>query len=241
MAATIIESLITQLGFEFDDDDIKAFNDGVENAAKGLLAVTAAAGVAAVAIFGFTKSVAGANDETGKLSERIGVDLDAMQELGFVAELNGGSIDSMNSSLENVSKIASEAARGVGAGVEVFGLLGLSATDAEGKVKKADTMLLEISDSVSALGTQAEKLELTQKLGIGGDLLLAIQDGSDAMMRQREEARKLGFAIDKDAAGAAANFNDEMLRMQKIIQGVASSIGTKLMKVITTITKVFIV
>jgi len=240
MPTKVIESLITQIGFEFDDDQIKKFNEGVETAAKGLLAVTAAAGAAAAGIFAFTKSIAEANDETGKLSQRIGVDLDAMQELGYVAELNGGSIDSMNSSLENLSRITSEAARGVGAGVEVFGMLGLSATDAEGKVKNADDMLLEISDSVAALGTQAEKLEFTQKLGIGGDLLLAIQDGSDALIQQREEARKLGFAIDKDAAKAAANFVDEMTRVKKIVQGVASTIGTKLMKVLTPVIKTFV-
>lgn len=240
MATKVIENLITQLGFEFDDEAVKAFNDGVENAAKGLLAVVAGAGAAAAGIFVFTKSVAEANDATGKLSKRIGVDLDAMQELGYVAELNGGSIDSMNSSLENLSKISSEAARGVGAGVEVFGLLGLSATDAEGKVKSADNLILELSDSVASLGTQAEKLELTQKLGIGSDLLLSLQDGSAAMLAQREEARKLGFAIDKDAAGAAANFNDEMLRVKKIVQGVASTIGTKLMKMLTPMTKIFV-
>lgn len=240
MATKVIESLVTQLGFEFDDETVKKFNDGVETAAKGLLAITAAAGAAAVGIFAFTKSVAGANDETGKLSKRIGVDLEAMQELGYVAELNGGSIDSMNGSLENLSKISSEAARGVGAGVEVFGMLGLSATDAGGKVKSADNLLLEISDSVAALGTQAEKLELTQKLGIGSDLLLSIQEGSAAMLEQRKEAKALGFAIDKDAAGAAANFNDEMLKVKKIVQGVASSIGTKLMKVLTPVTKMFV-
>ncbi len=240
MAAKVIESLITQLGFEFDDEAVKKFNDGVETAAKGMLAIVAGAGAAAAGIFAFTKSVAAANDETGKLSQRIGVDLGAMQELGYVAELNGGSIDSMNSSLENISKISSEAARGVGAGVEVFGMLGLSATDAEGKVKSADNLLLEISDSVAALGTQAEKLELTQKLGIGSDLLLSIQSGSAAMLDQRKEAQALGFAIDKDAAGAAANFNDEMLRVMKIVQGVSGAIGTKLMKVITPITKAFV-
>ena len=240
MATKVIESLVTQLGFEFDDDAVKQFNDGVETAAKGLLAVTAAAGAAAAGIFAFTKSVAESNDETEKLSKRIGVDLDAIQELGYVAELNGGSIDSMNSSLENLSTITSEAARGIGAGVEVFGMLGLSATDAEGQVKNADDMILEISDSVAALGTQAEKLEFTKKLGIGSDLLLAIQDGSAAMLEQRKEAKALGFAIDKDAAGAAANFVDEMLRVKKIVQGVASSIGTKLMKVLTPVTKMFV-
>jgi hypothetical protein len=240
MATKVIENLVTKLSFKFDDDQLKSFNDGIKVAAKGMVAVVAGATAAAAGIFAFTKAIAEANDKTGKLSERIGVDLGAMQELGFVAELNGGSIDSMNGSLENLSKITSEAARGVGAGVEVFGMLGLSATDATGKVKSADNLLLEISDSVAGLGTQAEKLELTQKLGISPNLLLSIQNGSKALLQQREEARQLGFIIDKDATGAAANFNDEMLKMSKVVKGVASAIGTKLMKVITPVIKLFI-
>lgn len=239
MADTVIENLITKLGFDFDEKAIEKFNDGVETAAKGLIAVVGAATAAAAGIFAFTKSVADSNDELGKFSLRTGVDIAALQELGYVAELNGGSIDSMNSSLENLSKIASEAARGVGAGVETFGMLGLSVTDAMGSIKGADTLLLEISDSVSKLGTQAEKLEFTQKLGIGSDLLLSIQNGSEALIRQREEAKALGFAIDNDAAGAAANFNDELLRVKKIVSGVASTIATKLMKQITPMVELF--
>lgn len=239
MATKVIENLITQLGFEFDDKAVKKFNDGVETAAKGMLAIVAGAGVAAAGIFAFTKSVASANDATGKLSKRIGVDLGAMQELGYVAELNGGSIDSMNGSLENLAKITSEASRGMGAGVEVFGMLGLSATDAAGQVKSADSMLLEISDSVSQLGTQAEKLEFAQKLGIGSDLLLSIQDGSDAMREQMQRAKALGFAIGESGAKKAAAFNDSLLDMTTIFKGLSSFMATKVMPVFTKIMEAF--
>ncbi|GAH94243.1 unnamed protein product, partial [marine sediment metagenome] len=83
--------------------------------------------------------------------------------------------------------------------VEVFGLLGISATDATGKIKNADDLLLDVADSISVLGTQAEKLEFANKLGIGPDLLLSLQQGSKAIEEQRKEARELGFVIDKNA------------------------------------------
>ena len=103
MADTVIENLITKLSFEFDEDKLEEFQDGVEKAAKGLVAVVAAATAAATAIFAFTKSMADSNDELGKFAQRVGIDVQALQELGFVAELNGGSIDSMNNSLAAVS------------------------------------------------------------------------------------------------------------------------------------------
>jgi len=91
-------------------------------------------------------------------------------------------------------------------------------------------MLNDVSDAISRLNTQAERLEFAQKLGIGPDLLVAIQQGSEAINRQRQEARELGFVIDKDAGKAAADFVDESLRLQKVISGIANAIGTRLIK-----------
>ena len=226
----IIETLTTILDFDIDDETLEKFDKGLDQVVVGLTAIVAGATAGAVAIFAFTQKVAKANDETAKFAKRIGLDVEALQELGFVAELNGGSIDSMNSSLENVNRIASETARGLGPGVEAFGILGISVTDTEGRIKSADSLILDIADSIQNLGTQAEKAELTQKLGIGGDILLSLTQGSEAIRKQREEAKALGFVISKDAAAASENFVDAQLRVMKIVQGVASAIGTKLIK-----------
>lgn len=240
MADTIIENLITKLSFDFDEDKLEKFDGFLESAAKGLATLVTGAAAAATAIFVFTEKIAESNDELGKFAKRTGIDIKALQELGYVAELNGGSIDSMNNSLENLSRIASEAARGLGVGVEVFGLLGVSVTDAKGNLKDADVLLDSVSDAVSRLGSQAEKLEFAQKLGIGGDLLLSIQQGSEALREQRKEARELGFIIDEDAAQGAAEFNDQLLRMKKVVLGVASVIGTKFMKQFNPMIDVFL-
>ena len=240
MADTIIENLITRFGFDFDQKTLDKIDAGIEKAVKGLTKIVVAAGAAGVAIFLFTQKIAASNDELGKFAERIGIDLEALQELGFVAELNGASIDSMNSSLSNLGKMMSEASRGIGGGIEAFGILGLSVTDAQGRIKKTDDFLFEISDALTKLETQSERLELAGKLGIDESLILALDKGSDALRRQREEARELGFIIDKDAAQAAANFNDEMLRAQRVVTGVGNAIGQRLMKQITPMIKAFI-
>lgn len=239
MASTVIENLVTKLSLDTDQKALTKFNGGIKKLSKSLTLVVAAAGAAGAVIFAFTERIARSHDQLGKLSQSIGIDIEALQELGYVAELNGGSIESMNSSLANLSKIASEAARGTGAGVEVFGLLGVSLTDAEGNLRNVEDLLFDVSDEISRLGSQAERLELAQKLGIGEDLLLSIQDGSEALRRQREEAKELGFVIDTNAAKAAADFNDALLRSQKIVSGVANAIGTRLMKQITPMIEQF--
>ncbi|RLB89589.1 MAG: hypothetical protein DRH26_11250 [Deltaproteobacteria bacterium] len=230
MSDKVIENLITKLTFDFDDKKLEEFDKFLGTAAKGLAAIVAGATAAATAIFLFTRKIAESNDELLKFAMRTGIDIKALQELGYVAELNGASIDSMNSSLENLLRVASEASRGMGAGVEVFGMLGISVTDANGRIKEADVLLNDVSDAISRLSTQAERLEFAQKLGIGPDLLLAIQQGSEAIRRQRQEAKELGFVIDQDAGKAAADFVDEQLRLKRVISGVANAIGTRFIK-----------
>lgn len=233
MADTIIENLIAKVGFDFDVNEVESFNDAIEFVGKNLSAIVKTAAGAAASIFLFTKAMASANDELGKTAAIAGVDVEALQELGFVADLGGSDLNEMSVALINLNKTASEAARGMGAGVEVFGLLGLSVTDTSGRLKSADALLLEVSDAIAGLGTQAERLEFAQKLGFSDKLLLSIQQGSEAILQQRKEARELNFAIGQDAANAAAKFNDEFLKVQKIISGITNQIGTGLIKQLT--------
>jgi hypothetical protein len=230
MADRVIENLITRLTFDFDSRQLESFNDFLSEAAKGLTAIVAGASAAAAGIFAFSKTIADTNDELGKLSQRLGVDLESLQELGFVAELNGASIDQMNSSLQNLNRVASEAARGVGEGVETFGLLGVSVLDTQGKIKTADELFLNISDSILSLGTQAEKLDLSQKLGIDENVLLLLQSGSEEINAQRESVRKYNFVVGKEATKAAADFIDSLSIIGKIISGISSKIATGLIK-----------
>lgn len=236
----IIDSLIATLSFDFDDKELKKFDEGMKSAGKAVAVVAAGAAAAGAAIFAFTSKIAEQNDEVGKLGQRIGITAQAINELGFVAQLNGGSVNGMSSSLENLSKTASEAARGLGAGVEAFGILGVSATDANGQIKQTDELLLDVADAVSKLDSQSQKLELLSKLGIDSSLLLTIEQGSEAIRKQREEVKALGFVLDQNATKGAADFNDAMLRVKTVVGGVSSAIGTKLMKQITPMINAFL-
>jgi hypothetical protein len=232
VANTIIENLITTLTFNTNERILLKFSKGIEKIFLQLEAMVKFATNAARSIFDFTENVAVTNDQIGKLAQRLGIDVKALQELGFVAELNGASIESMNSALESISQTIADAARGMGDGVETFGILGISVTDAEGRLRSADDMLLNIADSIAMLSTQAERAAFAQRLGISGQLLLAIQQGSAAIREQRKEAEGLNFAIGVEGAQAAADFNDDLLRLRRILLGIRNLIATRLMAAI---------
>ncbi len=232
MADEVIKNLITQLSFDFDQKALIAFDKQLDSIKRKLtllvgtvIAAAGPAGMTALAV-----STAKAHDQMGKLDNITDLTLQTMQELGFVAENDGSSIDSMNSSMLNLSKIISETARGIGTGVEVFGILGLSVIDTNDKLKSADVLFNEISDSLLRLGTDAERLEFTRRLGFDDKLLNTLKRGSQGINQLRAEARELDFIIDKDATKAAAEFNKELLVSNKLMLGIRNVIGTNLVK-----------
>lgn len=236
----VIDSLVAKLSFEFDSKGLDKFNKGMKEASKAIAVVATATAGASAAIFAFTNKIAKQNDEIGKISQRIGITSQALSELGFVAELNGSSVNSMNSSLERLAKVASEAYRGVGTGLETFAMLGVSVTNANGKIKDTDDLLLNVADAISKLNSQSEKIELLSNIGIDSSLLLTIEQGSKAILNQRKELEQLGFVLDKNATAYSAKFNNEMLKVNTVIKGVASSVGTKLMKQIIPMIDAFL-
>lgn len=234
-----VAELVATLGFEFDEKNLNKFQDGLKTATKSLAVVGAAIGAAGAATFSFVADIAATNDELGKMSERLGIGVADLQGWQYAAELGGGSADGMASSLENLSKVTSEAARGMGAGVEVFGMLGLSAVDANGRIKDTSLMMEDVADKVSQLSTQSQKLEFISKLGLSPDLLVMLDQGSAAIRAQRIEAEQLGFALDKNATQSAAMFSDELLRVKKVLSGIFSSVATHLMPILTQMMMAF--
>lgn len=229
----ILDELVEILRFEFDDKDLKKFDGAVKSAGKAITGVAVAAGAAGAAIFAFVNSVSDSTDEMGKQAEAIGVSAEAYQELSHVAELSGASQNSLASSLSGLAKAASEASRGAGSGIEAFGILGVSATDAAGNVKDADNLLLDVADSIQGLSTQAEKIELLSKLGISEDMLLTLDQGSEALRRQMQEARALGFVLSDEAVKASAEFNDELHNVTKAGKGLMNQLAIGLMPQLT--------
>ena len=113
---------------------------------------------------------------------------------------------------------ASEAQRGIGEGVEAFGLLGISVTNANGELKSSDQLLIEVAGAMEGLSA-ARQIELAEKLGLSGSIRL-LQQGRDEVVRLTEDARALGVTTQKDAA-IAAEFQDGLTRLWRVVKQIA--------------------
>ncbi len=233
----VIDSLLVALGYEFDGEDAEKFDKANKLLTKGILAVGAAAVASAAAIGKWATSSADASNETAKLARNTGLAVDEFDALQFAAgqtQIDGAALAS---GLEQLSIRASEAARGIGSGVEAFGLLGVQVTDVNGELKTTDQLLLESADALNQLDDQGQRLELADKLGLK-DLNLLLLEGSGGITKLTDEARKLGVVTAEDAK-AAEQFIDEWARFTRVIAQTGRMIATKILPIMTAVVEVF--
>lgn len=233
----IIDELLVGLGFEYDPKEMKQFKEDVGKTTGVIKGLAKAAIAGAAAITGLTVASTRASDEQGKLADEIGDTVENIDALQFALERSGGSADGMTSSLRGLAVRAAEAARGVGSGVEAFGLLGISATDSEGNLKKTSDLMLEVSQRFQGL-SKSQQIELADKLGIRDSIRL-LQQGPNAIRELTDEARLLGVTTAEDAE-AAAEFQDSLTNLWRIVKQVSRTLARQFVPIIQEMTDSFI-
>lgn len=218
----LIDELLVGLGFEYDPKEMKQFKDDVGKTVGVIKSLTRVAVAGAVAITGLTVVSTKASDEQGKLADEIGDTVENIDALQFALKRSGGTADGMSNSLRQLSIRAAEASRGAGAGVEAFGLLGISVTDANGKLKPTSDLLLEISDQFEGL-SKSQQIELADKLGVRDSIRL-LQQGKNSIADLVSEAQALGVTTEEDAA-IAAEFQDSLTDIWQITKQLSRTLS----------------
>lgn len=184
-------SFFMQLGFDVDPAGMDKFVDELMRATTWTAKLAGTLVVAAGGVALFAAKTAEALDELGDFAEREQIAVEALQELGFAAQLNGSSLESVKSSVAGVNTTLGQAAQGIGRAAALFKKLGFEATDAQGNVKSFDAFLMEVSDRMQGLSRQ-EQISLAEKLGFDRSLVPLLVKGRTEITKLRDEARKLG-------------------------------------------------
>ena len=247
----ILEELAAVLGYRIEgEQNLTKFNEGLTRArrnvgtmaagvtvaarqvALGMAAITGAVTAATLGITRLADSAARPLDELVKSADRVGVTVEALQELGFAAEQSGASIGELSSGVEMIGRRLAEAARGQGRAKQALEDYGLSATDSAGRIKQADEFLLELSGRFQSLERE-QALDLASKLGISPGLVTMLRSGADEIERLRQQARDAGLIFTDDDARAAVEYNDAMNLLRRTTQALRFSIGIDLLPVLT--------
>ena len=165
-------------------------------------------GVAAVA--GFAKKNLEAADQMSKLSKRTGIAVPMLDKFRQAAELSDTSIQSLERAFPNLARGIDDAVvKGTGPAADAFNRLGIGLTDAEGKVRDTDQVMLDLADRFRQMPDGTEKAALASQIfgqRLGSELIPMLNEGGDSI-------RNMSTALTQDFADKSAEFNDKLTTM----------------------------
>jgi hypothetical protein len=146
------------------------------------------------------------------ISDRTGIAIENLSLLRHAAEQNNVQIGDIAVGLKFLGRNMAEASKGSGDAANAFKALGLSLTDAGGKLRPTDDMLTAVAESFKAMDDGAEKTALALILfGRSGEQLIPfLNNGRAGLERLKDEARALGMEIDGGTGKAAKQLADDM-------------------------------
>jgi len=205
-------------------------NDSLRDIGKGALKAAPAAAIAGLATLGtglviMGKQAIDSADSLNDLNKITGISVETLSRLGYAAGQSGTSMDSLQSALPKFSKNMIEAAKGTEAQAAAFDSMGISVTDAEGKIRPMDAVLSDVASKFAGYEDGAAKSALAMELfgKSGAELIPFLNNGADGLANLARESDNFGATISGDTARAADEFNDNMDKLKVLMSGVANA------------------
>mgnify|MGYP000036999473 FL=1 len=220
----IIRELAVLLGLKLDDAAFNKADNAIARVSQGFLAMAGAAG-AFVA-----KSISDLVEVTGQLndlSQAVGVNTDALQELAYAASLSGADFETVVGAMRKLNVHLTQAAEGNAELAQSFAAVGARIRNSDGSLRSADEVIGDIAERFKTLPDGAEKTALAiQVFGkSGASLIPTLNGGRDALGELRTEARDLGIVLDKQTIEAGDNLGDSVDRVKAAVRGLSYAIA----------------
>lgn len=207
------------------------------NRVKGMLAglgvTLSAAGFAAM-----IKNAIDAADHLNKLSQKIGISVEALSTLRFAAQLSDVSLESLQKGIKGLSQNITEANTGIGDGAQMFEALGISVKNADGSMKSTDEVLLQVANVFAHLEDGAVKTALAVKLfgKSGMDMIPLLNQGAAGINQLTAEAERLGLKLTTETARSAEAFNDNLTALKASSSSLSISLARDFLPELINIT-----
>lgn len=204
----------------------------------GKMIGAAIAGFATGAFAGWIKQSIDAADAAAETAQAIGISIEAYQSLSYAASTAGVEQESLTGALTKFNKTISQAAAGGKKQAAAFADIGVSVRDANGNLKDADKVLLEVADKFQGYEDGANKAALAQDLfgKSGAKLIPLLNSGKEGITDLMTEAQKLGLVMSAENAAAADQFNDSLTALDGIGRGMANNLAADLLPALNDIT-----
>ncbi len=207
---------------------------GVGKAALGATVAVAAMGTAIAVL---AKQSFDFADAIGKVATRTGLATSTVQAFQIAAIESGSTFEIANKSLEKFTRSVGDAQRGLKTQADIFRDLGVSITDANGDTKDMDTLLREVADGMSKLGSQSEKATAAANLfGRAGIQIVDVLDnGADAFDAYIQKAQAYGLILDEEGIRKSEKFNDTLALINRQFKVIKAVIAIAFLPIVQTL------
>lgn len=207
------------------------FRKALKLSAAAATAAAAAVTAAATAGFKLVNTFSKQADILVKTSDRLGLNVEKLQELTFAAERSGVSAETLNMAMQRMTRRVAEAAQGTGEAVKAIDELGLSAV-ALGEMTP-DEQLKVFADALEGVENQSDRVRIAMKLfdSEGVALLNMLDGGSESIERYADTLRDLGGVIDEATARQFVQFQDKMTDLRTEFRGLGAEVASGLLPV----------
>jgi hypothetical protein len=164
-------------------------------------------------------------DSMNDMSQRTGVSVESLARFRKAAATSGTDIDAVAKSLVKLSRGLYETAQtGKGPASEALQTLGISATDAAGKLKTADQVTLEIANKFQTMPDGIEKTALAMQLfgKSGAEMIPMLNEGGKAI-------ESLSVKMTAAFAKKADEYNDKLAMLGGKVGGLAAGLTVALL------------
>ena len=170
------------------------------------------------------KSIINHADQMGKVAERIGIPVEELSRLAHVAKLADLSFEELTGGVNKLARSMVQVAQGsTGPASQAFKALQINVKNADGSMKSASQVLLEVSNRFSRMEDGVVKASLSTDLfgrNLGSKMIPLLNQGSEAINEMMMEADQLGIVISAETARNADVFNDNLDRLGQALRGV---------------------
>lgn len=208
-------------------------------AVAGITVAFAAAGIAAIGVaISFSETAARLED----LSHSTGIAVESLSALGLIAATKGIDIETMSKALERMDRSALAAAQAGPKAKNAFTDLGISVTDAEGRMRDAQAIFDDVAAKFATMPDGPEKTAEAMKIfgRAGANLIPLLDEGGAHIAEMREHVEKLNAVISGPTAEASKQLKENMALIGAAFEGVQNQITSDLVPALNVVAKSFV-
>lgn len=223
--------------------DTADFDKGLKGASDSMskFSIAAAAGAAALATtvaavaYKVGTSIQGAienADKLNKLSQSTGLSTEELSKLSYAAELADIPLEALGKSMGKLSKAMVEASTdGASQAARTFTAMGVAIKNQDGTLRSSADVIGDMAGKFEGYRDGAAKTAIAINIfGKAGAAMIPLLNlGKEGLKENADEAERYGLVLSKSTTAAAEAFNDNLKKMDKIKQGVVTTMTAKML------------